>query len=144
MNFNQKVLETNRKLFDLISTKNITFLNNLNDKIKIIKDGKFIYFKNFLLDIDSIENFLIQLDSDKIYTVIPILSINDRKDQPFIVLSQQILVTKFSNPKLLYNYINEKLISSEDLFNMEQMNRYYTILKYKAVEIDFESYKKFL
>jgi hypothetical protein len=143
MNFNQRVLEANQKLFDLITTTNITFLNSLNDKIKIIKDGKFIYFKSFLLDINSIENFLIQLDSDKIYTLIPILSINDRKDQPFIVLSQQILVTKFSNPKLLYNFIDEKVISSKDLFNINNLDRFNTVLKYKAVEFDFLSYKKF-
>src|SRR6267142_1819015 len=101
MNFNQKILEANQKLFDLISTKDITFLKDLDSRINIIKKGKFKYYKIISSEIEGIRNFIINLEPEKIYTLIPIISINDRKDQPFMVLSEQILVTSKTNELLI-------------------------------------------
>src|SRR6267142_2261216 len=141
MNFNQKILEANQKLFDLISTKDITFLKDLDSRINIIKKGKFKYYKIISSEIEGIRNFIINLEPEKIYTLIPIISINDRKDQPFMVLSEQILVTSKTNALLLSNYINEKIITSEDLFNMNDLNRFYTIFKYKSFLISLDNLK---
>ena len=43
------------------------------------------------------------------YTLILFISKNDRPDEPYIVLSQQILITYNSNPLLLTNYINNSI-----------------------------------
>jgi hypothetical protein len=37
MDFNPKLLEMNQKIFDLVSVQNITFLNELDNIIDIIK-----------------------------------------------------------------------------------------------------------
>ena len=58
-----------------------------------------------------------------------------------MILSQQILITYNSNPLLLTNYINSELNKAMDLFNIDNLSKgYFTMLKYKQVEIDFESY----
>jgi hypothetical protein len=54
-------------------------------------------------------SFLSELDFKKIYTVIPFISINNRPDQPYIILSQQFLVTDQSNRLLITNMINENI-----------------------------------
>lgn len=59
----------------------------------------------FDIDLNNIKNFISNLDDDKIYTIIPFISFNARYDEPYTVLSQQILVTKQSNPVLIGNYI---------------------------------------
>lgn len=52
----------------------------------------------------DIHSFIMNLKDDKIYIIIPILTANNMIDEPYIMLSQQILVTKNSNPKLLISY----------------------------------------
>jgi hypothetical protein len=143
MNFNQKVLEMNQKIFDIISTKSISFLYDLDNRIDIIKNGKFKYYKIFCIEEKQIINFLQNLDDKKIYSLIPLISINDRRDQPFTVLSQTILITKESDPLLIYNYLNNKIDDTINLFNIDTLNSYFTILKYKQIEINFNEYKKF-
>jgi hypothetical protein len=41
------------------------------------------------------------LDEDKIYTIIPFMTSNNRPDEPYIILSQQILVTRKSSSQLI-------------------------------------------
>lgn len=143
MSFNQKVLEMNQKLFDLISTKTITFLHDIDLRIDIIKNGKFKYYKFFSMEDKHIINYLNNLEANKIYSLIPLISKNDKIDEPFITLSQSILITNKSNPLLIYNYLYNKIDDSVNLFNMQNLNSYYIILKYKEVEINFKEYKKF-
>ena len=144
MNNKNKILELNQKIFEFISTKNISLLKDLDQKINIIKHGKFKYYKmvNDLI-LEDIKNFINNLDDDKLYTLIPFISINDRYDEPFMVLSQQILITRKSNPILLINYIDNKTQDAFSLFNAKFDTNYHTIFKYKSIEIDYNSYKNF-
>jgi hypothetical protein len=144
MNNKNKILELNQKIFEFISTKNISLLKDLDQKINIIKHGKFKYYK--MVDdliLEDIKNFINNLDDDKLYTLIPFISINDRYDEPFMVLSQQILITRKSNPILLINYIDNKTQDAFSLFNAKFDTNYHTIFKYKSIEIDYNSYKNF-
>jgi hypothetical protein len=143
MNYNQKVLEMNQKLFDLISVKEISFINEIDYRIDIIKNGKFKHYRFFCIDEYHIKNFLNNLDDNKVYSLIPFISINQRIDQPYMVLSQTILVTKQSNHLLIYNYLHNKIDDFVNLFNIDSLNAYYTIFKYKSVEINFNEYIKF-
>jgi hypothetical protein len=79
----------------------------------IIKKGEFKYYKSFSFDIEDVRNFLHVLDSDRIYTLIPFISINN------------------------------KIVETINLFNIQSLDQFFTIFKYKSVEIDFESYKNF-
>jgi hypothetical protein len=60
-----------------------------------------------------------------------------------MILSQQILITKYSSWLLISNYINTKIEQSFDLFNINELPRFNIILKYKQVEIEFQEHKKF-
>jgi hypothetical protein len=84
----------------IINKKNITLLRDLDNKIVINKNGEFKHFSNFNFDIDNTRNFIYNLDSDKIYTVIPFVSVNNNINEPYTILSKQILITKYSNPVL--------------------------------------------
>ena len=43
-----------------------------------------------------------------------------------------ILITKYSNSELIYNYLNHQLFKSKDDFNMDPINCYFNI-KYRSV-----------
>jgi hypothetical protein len=86
---------------------------------------------------DDIRNFIINLESNKIYTLIPFVSIDCRVNDPFLTLSPQILITKNSDPLLLFNYLDDKINFAIDQFNIDRLENFYTVLKYKSVEITF-------
>jgi hypothetical protein len=94
-------------------------------------------------ELDDMKNFLNNLDHDKIYTLIPFISINDRSDEPYIIISPQILITRDSNPVILANYLNSKINKTFELFKSELNNSYYTIFKYKSIQIDYKSINNF-
>jgi hypothetical protein len=140
---NKNILELNQKIFDLISTKEITFLKDVDTKINIIKNGPFLHFKIYNCDLDTIKNFIFNLDYNKIYTLIPLISINAKIEDPLLILSRQILISRNSDPVLLYDFIYERLLFAQDQFEINKLESFYTVFKYKYVEIDFNSYKNF-
>lgn len=143
MTFNEKVQEMKIKLFDLISTKSITFLNGLDRKIDINKYGKFSYFKIYEIRNNSkIQYFLNELEDNCVYTIIPILSKNDKSDEPHIILSKQILVTNKSNHLLIWNFVNDKIIDVIDLYGVTELNNI-LIFKFKKVKIEFRENNSF-
>ena len=100
-------------------------------------------------DLDDVKNFLNNLDHDKIYILIPFISVNDRSDEPFTILSQQILITRNSTPVLLSNFIDDKTFKAFKLFNPEWSSTEYdisycTIFKYKVIDIDYKSINNFI
>lgn len=95
-------------MFDLISTKEITYLKDLYKRIVINKHGKFEYHKFFELNSYNIWIFLYELEANNIYTLIPMLSKHDNPSEPYIILSQQILITDNSKASLISNYISKK------------------------------------
>lgn len=140
-----KIEQLKDNIFKLISTKEISFLKDLDRRITINKNGRFIYdsnsynFEDFLeLNPNNTSRFLKQLNDNKIYTLIPFISINNKVDEPYIILSQQILVTNRSNGLLISNYINIKIEQSFDLFNIYKLPRFNIIFKYKQIEFEFD------
>src|ERR1700746_4106452 len=123
-NYNKNVLENNPKIFDLISTDNISFLCDIDNSIKINKYGQYKYFNIFRNDSDSIINFISNLDDNKIYMIIPLISINKRIDDPYIILSRQILITKNSSTTTIFNFIDDKIVKMKELYNIEELQYY--------------------
>jgi|GEM_PF-2533937 hypothetical protein len=93
----------------LISTKEITLLKELNKHIHINKQGKFSYKNIPSLQFMAIINFINKLEDGEIYTIIPMISMFGKDNDPYIVISKQILLTKHSSPQLIYDFINYKL-----------------------------------
>jgi hypothetical protein len=122
-----------------ISNKDITFIKDVSKLFKIDKTGEFKYFINYNFDIKGIKQFILTLDDKSIYTIIPFISINCKTDDPFLTLSKQILVTKYSNYETINNYLGDKLNDAVDqfMFNENGNNHFYLIFKYKKFKIDF-------
>jgi hypothetical protein len=144
MTFEQKLQQLKTKMFDLISVKEITFLKDLDYRITINKNGKFCYYNCLELDSSNISKFLCKLEDNKVYSLIPFISANDKSDEPYIILSQSILITNKSNPLLISRYIYNKCIDTMKLYNIAELKDFNVIFKYKSVEIDFEAKNKFV
>jgi hypothetical protein len=144
MTFQQKIQQIKNKMLELISTKSITYLRDLDMKIKINKDGKFYYSKFIEINNSNLREFLCNLEDNSIYTLIILYSKDDRTDEPYIVLTQQILITNNSMPLLIYNLIMNKLDRTIELYDMDLLNLNGKIIfKYKKVKINFSKYKSF-
>lgn len=142
MTFKEKIELMKTKMFDLISTKEITFLNELDKRIKINKFGKF-YYKNLEFGYTEIWRFLLELEDNKVYVIIPLLSKNSRPDQPYIVLSHQILITNNSKAMLLAKYISSKFNEVTDLYGITDPDNLSLVFKYKQININFNEHSKF-
>jgi alanyl-tRNA synthetase len=144
MNFQEKIQQMKNKLFDLISTKEITYLKELNKNIKINKEGKFYYSKIIEINNSNLRDFLSNLDDKSIKTLIILYSKDDKTDEPYIVLTQQILITNNSMPLLIYNLIMNKLDKAIELYNIDLLNLNGKIIfKYKKVKINFNEFNSF-
>lgn len=130
-------------MFDLISTTIITFLNELDNRIDINKSGKFCYYKCPSFETEDIQYFLKTLDDNKIYIIIPFISKNNWVNEPYIILSRQILITNKSNSLLLSNFINDKIEDTIDLYRMESLDKHYTILKQNTLILRLQILRTF-
>jgi hypothetical protein len=76
--------------------------------------------------------------------LIPFISKNNRIDEPYMILSQQLLVTLRSNPMVISHYINMKIEQSLTLYNIDELERFNIVFKYKEVKFQFDRYNKFI
>jgi hypothetical protein len=76
-----------------ISTNDISFLRDLDKTIDVDKKGKAYYFKMYGINKEEIDNFILNLDDDKIYLVNPLVSRHAKYSDPYINLSRQFLVS---------------------------------------------------
>lgn len=125
----------NLDLLKSTSNLKITFLSDINHCIDIQKQGRFKFYINFNFDIKLIQDFIDQLDEHEIYLMIPLISKFAKDNDPHIILSKQILVTKYSN----YITINKFLMDQLDLcledYNFDKIDNFFLIFKYKKVKI---------
>jgi hypothetical protein len=124
-----------------ISTGNISFLIDVDRSINIDKSGKNYHFTIFQVNIDLITNFIINLEDDKIYLIIPLISINRRYNDPYLTLSRQFLISNKSDPNLISDYILEQIDKTENDFEFK-LDKFFLILKYKPVYLDYRIFSK--
>jgi hypothetical protein len=128
------------QLLQLISTKEITMLKDIDLMIKINKIGKFRHYYIPNMEVVGISNFISKLDDDTFYTIVPIISMFGKIDDPYIVLSKQILVSRDSSPKVIHEYLNSKLdkaILEFASISLEGGNYFQLTFKYKKLTLDF-------
>ena len=122
-------MNINQKIYNIISMREISFLYEIDLKLKVNKNGPYKYFKSLIPEMEDVGNFINNLEENKIYVLIPFISINDKTIDPFMVLSQQILLTKNNDPTLLSGYLDSKIKDAVDLFNIKSLDRYFWIFK---------------
>jgi hypothetical protein len=115
-----------------LTTKNISFLNDIDPAINIDYSEKTYYYKMFRIELDDICNFIGNLKDNEIYLIDPVISMNYKITDPYITLSMQFLVTNNSNPILIYEYLISQFGKARNDFNFH--DDYYFLLKYKLIE----------
>jgi hypothetical protein len=80
-------------------------MKDLNDFFSVSPRGKYKYFSTYSYDVQHLVDFLQLLDEDTIYIVIPFISKEGRLNDPFLILSRQILVTKSSSIDVIRTYL---------------------------------------
>jgi hypothetical protein len=124
-------------LIKIVSTVDIDNLNSIDNRININKTGKYNHFQMFKININIINNFILNLNDDKLYVLIPLISITNRIDRPYTTLSRKILISKFSNHKLITEFFNNKLMEfHEDIEVDEGELDFYLIFKYKSITLE--------
>jgi len=121
------------------STEEITMLKDINNLINIDKAGKFKYCYISNSQTIGIINFISKLEENQFYTLIPIISMFAKDNDPHIILSKQILVTSYSSSKILDEYLSEQLDKAILDFGLTAIENgyYHLIFKYKKVNLDF-------
>ena len=119
-----------------ISTNDISFLADFDKTIEINKNGKSAYFKMYKFNFNLIEQFINNLDSDKIYMLNPFITINCKYQDPVLNLSRPFLITNNSNSKFIHDYLFTQYETAWNDFEMNMEQSYYLIFYYKSVELD--------
>jgi hypothetical protein len=119
------------------SKDNINLLYDVSKHIKFNKNGRFNYIYIPYFDIKFLREFITSLEPSSLYTVIPLLSFDGRDDKPHLILSKQILLTKYSSPELINNYLKNKLdIAMIDFeFRLDNEKFHYLVFKYKKIVV---------
>jgi hypothetical protein len=127
----------NLELLKLISDEKITYLSDIKKHINIDKRSKFKYCYIPFIESKGIREFISKLDDNSFYTVIPFLSIYGKNEDPHIILSKQILITNYSNPLTVINFLNYQLDLAYNQFQINSLdNFHYLIFKYKKIIIE--------
>lgn len=128
---------TNKLYLDLLkstSTTRIALLMDVKPSIQIDKRGKFKHFYIPFLNRNGINNFISSLDDSNFYTVIPLISMYGRDEHPHIILSKQILLSAYSNPNIVSEYLDKQLDIAIDDFDFKFKDKFhYLIFKYKKI-----------
>ena len=131
-----------RKFLKLISIDSVTFLHSINKDFFIDKSGKSNYYEIKFWEIEYFSDFVNNLDSNSLYTIIPIISPSNDYNKPYLVLSRTILVSKYSNYKNIHQFLNDRYHESMNDFGFKSLEQYTLIFKYKKVKIDLSQIKR--
>lgn len=116
------------------STKTISFLKDVSINFKFDKKGKFYYYYIPISDHKYIYNYIHNLEKNSFYTMIPLISLNGLNEDPHLILSKQILLTNYSNPVILNQFILKQIDKAITDYEINLDNKYYyLIFKYKKI-----------
>ncbi len=112
----------NIEILKRTSSKDVTFLKDVNNLIDVIKVGKFKHHYILNTQINLISDFINNLKDDSIYTIIPLISMFGKDEDQHIILSKH-LISKLGIA-----------IQDFDINNLE--TDYYLIFKFRKVIFD--------
>jgi hypothetical protein len=120
-------------IYKLITQETITFMKDVDNHVEIRGIEKFKYCDIWDFNIQLIREFIYNLDDETIYTILPFVTISHKLKDPTLVLSKQILVTRYSNSETIYEYIFKQFELAEKHFNMGYIDRYNVYFKYRRI-----------
>ena len=130
----------NTKFLDLLkatTVDNINFLKDVHKAIRFDTSAKWKYFYISYANIDILWDFILKIDEMQLLTVIPMISIDGKENNPHLILSQQFLMTNYSSPDTIMKFIMDQLhIAYGDFdFELDLDRKFYLILKYKEIKL---------
>jgi hypothetical protein len=131
-----------RKFLKNISVDNVLLLSDINKDFFVDKSGKSNYLHVNSFEIEYFKDFINNLNSNYLYTVIPLISATNNPHESYIVLSRSILVTKYSDYSRIHYFIHRKYLDSLEDFNIKDTSNFTIILKYKRVKFDINQIKR--
>jgi hypothetical protein len=112
----------------------LNMLKDVSKHIKFNKYGKFKYCFIPYAEMRLIEDFINSLEPNLLYTIIPLISFDGKNEKPHLILSEQILITKYSNPELLIVFIHDQLNIAFIEFDFNLDNKFY-FLKFNKSQL---------
>ena len=119
-----------------ISNNEITLLSQINKEFFINNSGKSNYFSLVNFESQYFYEFITNLEFNSLYNVIPMISIKGHPNDPYIVLSNSMLVTRYSNHRTIQYYLYSKYLQTLKDFRMDNLEQYLVIFKYKKIQVD--------
>jgi hypothetical protein len=119
------------------SVDNINFLKDVNKAIRFDTNAKWKFIYIPFANSKVLWNFISNLDPNALYTIIPMISIDGKEIKPHLILSQQFLMTQYSNPTIIHNFILQQMHEAfNDFdFDLKDGKYFYLILKYKEIKL---------
>jgi hypothetical protein len=108
-------------------------MRDIDNNVEIKGIEKFRYCDIWDFNIQLIREFIYNLKDETIYTIIPFVTVSHKLKDPTLILSKQILVTRYSSSETVYNYINKQFELAEKQFNMGYIDGYNVYFKYREV-----------
>jgi hypothetical protein len=121
-----------------ISTINVTFLSDIEKHININRNYKTKHFKFYNLEFNEIKSFILELDDDKIFQVVPFISITSNLKDPYLVLSDTFIMNNKCDFILIYSHIYMQLNKALEQFGFDDITYTDFYLYFKCTRITFE------
>ncbi len=113
-----------------LTPNKITFLSDIDRSYRVNKSEKYFYYPLGNVSEDRISDFLGKMENSQAYLIFPFLSTTGNPNDTYLRLSNQILVNKYSNVRLL-----SKFLGLESDFYVEDGVNHCVYLKIKRVYI---------
>src|SRR6266478_697378 len=97
-----------RNLLRTISNEEITLLSQIKKEYFINNSGKSNYYEIRNFESQYFYDFINDLEFNSLYNVIPMVSIKGNPHDPYIVLSNSMLVTRYYNHRIIQYYLYSK------------------------------------
>ena len=131
------------KFLQNVSIDNIMFLKDINRAINLDNSSKCDYFIIPKFELNLINMFINNLREDTLYSVIPLISKYGKIDDPYLVLSRQFLVTRYSNISTITNWLADKTDIAITQFNIDELENHCLIFRYRKVSLNINKIYKY-
>lgn len=121
-----------------ISTINVTFLEEIEKNVFINRNYKTKHYRFYNLEFDEIKSFILDLDDDKIFQVMPLISIISNLKDPYLVVSDTFLIHKKCDYLLIHNHIYTQICKALEQFGFQDITYIDFYLYLKCTRITFE------
>jgi hypothetical protein len=89
-------------------------------------------------EIQNFYEFFKKINGNMVYSVSPMISIKGNPNEPYTVLSKSILITKYSDCRLIQFYLYNKYQQFLKDFGVNYLDKYKLVFKFKKVRFDID------